>query len=237
MGRPDVGLVGDQGPADQGPRESSSADARRRRDRLRTDDPAVRGDRGECLEGQLLPVVSFDDGVRRPARGRRSAPVKYLPRDQANALRNAAEGLDQSVVVNVLLDTGLRLAEFCAIRRPDVDWQARRLRVAGKGGKVRTVPLTRHAAELLAAILTGRDAMPLRPRTVQRLLERTANRAGILERVFPHLLRHTFAVESLRRGISTPALQRVLGHARLAYTERYCALSPEDALAEYRDKW
>jgi integrase/recombinase XerD len=53
----------------------------------------------------------------------------------------------------------------------------------------------------------------------------------------PHVLRHTFAVAAVQKGISPPALQRLLGHDRLTTTEIYLNLSPEDVMRELREKW
>jgi integrase/recombinase XerD len=55
--------------------------------------------------------------------------------------------------------------------------------------------------------------------------------------VTPHVLRHTFAVTAVQKGISLPALQRLLGHDRLTTTEIYLNLSPEDVIREFHQKW
>jgi integrase/recombinase XerD len=69
------------------------------------------------------------------------------------------------------------------------------------------------------------------------MLRRLANRAQISRPVTPHVLRHTFAVSAVQKGISLPALQRLLGHDRLTTTEIYLNLSPEDVVREFREKW
>ena len=74
-------------------------------------------------------------------------------------------------------------------------------------------------------------------RTIQRVLTTVANRARITRRVSRHVLRHTFAVTAIQKGISLPALQRLLGHDRLTTTEIYLNLSPEEVLREFRAKW
>jgi integrase len=56
-------------------------------------------------------------------------------------------------------------------------------------------------------------------------------------RVTPHVLRHTFAVAAVQKGISTASLQRLLGHDHLATNEIYLNLSPEDVVREFREKW
>jgi integrase/recombinase XerD len=63
------------------------------------------------------------------------------------------------------------------------------------------------------------------------------NQAHIRRLVTPHVLRHTFSVTAIQKGISLPALQRLLGHDRLATTGIYLNLSPEEVLREFREKW
>ncbi len=77
----------------------------------------------------------------------------------------------------------------------------------------------------------------LSPRTIDQNIGQVANKAGISKPVSPHVLRHTFAVNCIKRGISTRALQTFLGHDRLTTTEIYLNLSPEDAIRELLDKW
>ena len=74
------------------------------------------------------------------------------------------------------------------------------------------------------------------PRTIQMLAKRMANRARISRPVTPHVLRHTFSVTAIQKGISLPALQRLLGHDRLTTTEVYLNLSPEEVVREFREK-
>ena len=68
-------------------------------------------------------------------------------------------------------------------------------------------------------------------------LKRIANRARISRTVSPHVLRHTFAVTAIHKGISLPALQRLLGHDTLLTTEIYLNLSPEHVVEEFQQKW
>jgi integrase/recombinase XerD len=72
---------------------------------------------------------------------------------------------------------------------------------------------------------------------MQLLVKRVANRARISRPVTPHVLRHTFAVTAVQKGISLPALQRLLGHDHLATTEIYLNLSPEEVVRKFREQW
>jgi integrase/recombinase XerD len=74
-------------------------------------------------------------------------------------------------------------------------------------------------------------------RTLQRVVARFANRANISRKVSPHVLRHTFSVTAVKKGISLPAVQRLLGQDHLATTEIYLNLSPEHVIREFIDKW
>ena len=74
-------------------------------------------------------------------------------------------------------------------------------------------------------------------RTIERIVKKVADKAGISKPVNPNVLRHNFAVNCIKKGISTRALQSLLGHDRLATTEIYLNLSPEDAIREFINKW
>ena len=63
------------------------------------------------------------------------------------------------------------------------------------------------------------------------------SQAHIRRQVTPHVLRHTFSVTAIQKGISLQALQRLLGHDRLTLTEIYLNLSSEEVLREFREEW
>ncbi len=153
-------------------------------------------------------------------------------------------------MVEVLLQTGLRASELCGLRVGDVTFTepgqpALLLVRQGKGMKDRVVPLPAHAEQAVKAYLATRDAWgpgdPLfvkgeqgRPLTRQGLgsvLARLYARCGIVG-ASVHTLRHTFATHSLRKGVSLPVVQEVLGHSTLVSTERYLHLLRETMCAE-----
>ena len=166
-----------------------------------------------------------------------------LSPDEANRLSNACQQHTEKLVIWTLLDTGLRVAELAGLQRNQIDWQGHRLRVKGKGGpfgtrsKIRVIPMSTRTQALLEAHFALYETFGMTPRTVQRLVKVVANRAAISRPVSPHVLRHTFAVTAVQKGISLPAVQRLLGHDNLATTEIYLNLSPEHVLSEYAQKW
>lgn len=166
-----------------------------------------------------------------------------LTQDEANRLANACETHEEKLVVWTLLDTGLRVSELADLTKDNVEWQSHRLRIYGKGGpygtkgKFRIVPLASRVQPLIEGHLGLHDKMEMGARTIERIVKRVANRAQIRRPVSPHVLRHTFSVTAIQKGISLPSLQRLLGHDRLTTTEIYLNLSPEEVIKEFQSKW
>jgi integrase/recombinase XerD len=162
--------------------------------------------------------------------------------EEATRLAQACQTVREKLVIWTLLDTGLRVSELANLTPTQIDWQGHRLTIYGKGGpygsrsKRRIIPLSARLQSLIAHHFALQDTIGLTPRAMQLLVKRVANRARISRPVTPHVLRHTFAVTAVQKGISLPALQRLLGHDRLATTEIYLNLSPEEVVREFRKK-
>ncbi|MCD6562546.1 MAG: tyrosine-type recombinase/integrase [Thermoproteales archaeon] len=163
--------------------------------------------------------------------------------DEVNRLTNACDTFREKFVVWTLLDTGLRLSEFADLKKENIQWQERRLVIYGKGGpygkksKRRIIPMTDRVRRLMEYHFAENNNIGLSKRTIERIVKEVADKAGISKPVTPHVLRHTFAVNCIKKGISTRALQTLLGHDRLTTTEIYLNLSPEDAIREFLNKW
>jgi len=177
-------------------------------------------------------------------------PYQYkrepLNDDEVNKLTNTCETFREKFIVWALLDTGLRLGEFADLTKDNIQWQERRLVIYGKGGiygkqsKRRIMPMTERVRRLFEYHFAENNIVRVKglsPRTIDRIIKQVANKAGISKPVSPHVLRHTFAVNCIKKGISTRALQTFLGHDRLSTTEIYLNLSPEDAIREFLEKW
>jgi integrase/recombinase XerD len=166
-----------------------------------------------------------------------------LTQDEATRLANTCQSHQEKLVIWTLLDTGLRVSELAKLNKDNIDWQGHRLMVYGKGGpygsqtKRRIIPLSPRVQPLLEGHFVLHDTLGMAPRTIQVMVKRVANRAHIRRPVTPHVLRHTFSITAIQKGISLPALQRLLGHDRLTTTEIYLNLSPEEVVWEFREKW
>ncbi|MCE4628223.1 MAG: tyrosine-type recombinase/integrase [Desulfurococcales archaeon] len=167
-----------------------------------------------------------------------------LTQEEVERLLGAVRDLTDLVIVALLFETGIRVGELLSIRVADVDLNNGTIRVRGKYGKERIVffgPLSRSAIE---ALLSQKRLGPydrlvdMSYQAVYKRLKKLALRAGLDPRkVRPHVLRHTFATEALRRGMSLPALQRLLGHSSIRITQRYLHLVTEDLKREYYEKF
>jgi len=163
--------------------------------------------------------------------------------DELNRLTNYCNTFKERFVILVLLDTGLRLSEFTDLKKENIQWQEGRLVIYGKGSpygkktKRRIIPMTDRVRRLIEYHFTENNNTGMSKRTVERIVKKVADKALISKPVSPHVLRHTFSVNCIKKGISTRALQSLLGHDRLATTEIYLKLSPEDAIREFLNKW
>jgi site-specific recombinase XerD len=180
-----------------------------------------------------------------PRRGRRLP--RALSPVEMERLVEAANGttpraLRDRALVELLYGAGLRVSEAVELQRGAVDVENRIVRLVGKGGKERIVPLGRPAAEAIRRYLAlGRPHLDRRYRAELFLnarggaltragaflvLRKLAGRAGLEpERVHPHLLRHSFATHLLEGGADLRSVQEMLGHADLGTTERYTHVS------------
>jgi integrase/recombinase XerC len=166
-----------------------------------------------------------------------------LPAAQADPAAAGLELLRDRALVELLYGAGLRVGEAVGLDVRDVDLLAREVRVLGKGRKERSVPLPEAARQALGAWLAvrrrpGYQAEPLfvalgrrtrgrrlGDRSVRRLLARRARGAGVADHVHPHRLRHSYATHLLDMGADLRSIQELLGHASLATTQRYLAVS------------
>ena len=177
----------------------------------------------------------------------------FLIQDEAKALveflANDEAHLRDRVILELLYGTGIRVSELVGLKissldlsQPGEGW----IRVQGKGNKERLVPLGGKAFEALQAHFEKRGMSlaererflfvktcakagdlnkPLTARSVQRIVKKYAQKAGLMKKVTPHTLRHSFATHLLEEGAGLRGIQEVLGHSSLSTTQRYTQVS------------
>ncbi|GMU42870.1 MAG: tyrosine recombinase XerC [Xanthomonadales bacterium PRO6] len=178
-----------------------------------------------------LPAVLDTDAVTR---------LVEIPADERLSIRDRA-------LLELFYSSGLRLAEVAALRWADLDLADASVRVLGKGGKTRIVPVGSQAVHALRALAAEGGAEPaqpvfgngrggaLSPRAIQARVRHWARKQGIWQRVHPHLLRHSFASHLLESSGNLRAVQELLGHADIGTTQIYTHLNFQH-LAEVYDQ-
>jgi integrase/recombinase XerD len=162
-------------------------------------------------------------------------PYQYkrepLSDDEANQFTDACETFYEKLVVWTLLETDLRVSELANLKKESILWQERRLVIYGKGHpcgkKTRRwiLSMTDCIKRLIDHHFAEHDNRGISSRTIQRSVKVVTNKADISKPVTPQVLRHTFSIDCIKKGISTRALTALLGHDRLATTEIYLNLS------------
>ena len=183
---------------------------------------------------------------------------KPLTAEKATALVDGAEivGDDElewiaardTAVLALLYGSGLRISEALSLKRGDAPVRGRdMLRVTGKGGKTRVVPVLPIASEAVEHYLKlcpmrpgsddplfiGARGKQLSPRIIQLKIARARAALGLPETATPHALRHSFATHLLGAGADLRAIQELLGHASLSTTQGYTEVDRAHLLKTY----
>jgi site-specific recombinase XerD len=195
-----------------------------------------------CREG--YPVEPAMLRVRAPKVAQKEME-SFAPK-QIETVLSAADAGWPRIAVEILLGTGMRVGELCALALEDVeeDGDATFLKIKrGKGAKFRRVPVSRQLRRELVRyvnrqrpecesdrLLVLSDGRPVSVGCVSHLFGRLHHRLGF--KVYAHKFRHTFATEYLRRGGEIERLRRILGHTTYVMVMRYVHLDKGDL---YRD--
>jgi integrase/recombinase XerC len=204
-------------------------------------------------------VLTADPGERLAVPGgRRALPgvlrqaeaARLLGEPDAEPVTGAVPGRDQAML-ELLYATGIRVGELCGLDVDDLDPARRLVRVLGKGGRERSVPVGVPAVRAVsrwlredrgllagpasgAALFLGVRGRRIDPRTVRRVVHDRVDRVPGAPSLGPHGLRHSAATHLLEGGADLRSVQELLGHASLATTQLYTHVSVERLRATYR---
>ena len=183
-------------------------------------------------------------GVRSPKSAKR-LPHALSPDEVTQLMRideDSALALRDKAMFELFYSSGLRLSELASLAPMDIDVADGTVRVTGKGGKTRVVPVGRHALTALAdwleqrariacasssdeaALFLGLSGRRLGVRAVQLRLKHWAAKLGLDTSLHPHMLRHSFASHVLQSSGDLRAVQEMLGHASISTTQIYTQL-------------
>lgn len=187
----------------------------------------------------------------------RTLPGHMRVQEMEELFRWAASGAAQCndltttrllAVLEVFYGSGLRLAELGSLNVGSIDLDRLQLRVLGKGGKERIVPVTESAAKAVRnylprraevaapgcpALFVGRHGNRLSNRYIQHTVQMAIRRFGSAANLSVHSLRHTFATHLLDAGADLMAVKELLGHASLSTTQIYAHTSKERLRRQY----
>jgi len=220
----------------------------------RADNPVPAGRRSSGTRATRGGLLAHVDGGRRRRGGRlvrqpRTLPESVEPGDVALFLSDLETHRDRAVALLMVLG-GLRAAEVRSVRLADVDMGRRQLRVVGKGGRERVVPVDgAFFTELVAYLRAERPpgcrtpecfvvlrgptrGAPMTEAGMRKIFRIHRERSGAT-RVRPHRLRHTYGTELASAGMDLLVLRQLMGHASPETTAAYVHLSPETLAVEY----
>ena len=174
--------------------------------------------------------------------------VTFLHFDEVERLLNeipedTETGLRDRAIIELLFSGGLRVSELCNLNRDSINLERREFMVRGKGRKDRPIFIDQSTADCIKDYLDMRtDSLPalflnnsknlqvpstsgdyrrLTPRSIERIVQGYARKAGITKHVTPHTLRHSFATDLLMNGADIRSVQSLLGHANISTTQIY----------------
>jgi site-specific recombinase XerD len=193
------------------------------------------------LEGDGRIAKNPTVGVETPKKERGSRTA--LRSDEYSKLLSLAGAQPRDyAILQVFLQTGMRVSELCALTRSAIDFETRTVHVGhGKGQKARTIALEKRGIQAIKSYLAVRpeslhDALflnyhgqPLGERGVRKMVAKYLKASGITKKISPHSLRHTFATYKAERGVSPYVLREWLGHARLDTTQIYVHMARENS--------
>lgn len=171
-----------------------------------------------------------------------------LSQEELEQVRYACETPREKAMIEFFYATGCRVSEFCGLKKNDINFTNKTVRLFGKGKKERYVPITPKAMILVKAYWNtrkdncefafatndNRESRKLNRTTVNRLFDDINARCNLSTKMTPHTLRHTTATIALGSGMPIQEIQTILGHSSLATTQRYAKVNMNDVVNDYR---
>jgi integrase/recombinase XerC len=192
------------------------------------------------LEGVGVISKSPTTGIEIPKREKNSR--QYLRSDEYTKMLSLAGANPRDyAILQVFLQTGIRVSELASLRITDIDFIKPSITVRGKGSVEREISLEKKGVHALKSYLALRpeslsqrvflnyQGEPISERGIRKLVVKYRKEAGITKKASCHTLRHTFATYKAEKGVSAFQLQQWLGHANLNTTQIYVHLGKQNA--------
>lgn len=168
--------------------------------------------------------------------------VKYLDENSLTYLLNLMEQdyeiRNHYLILEILYSTGLRVSELCNLKKSNIDFDNNFIRILGKGNKVRNIPITEKLKCIFLELVEKNNSQDdylfktknggkLYPKYIERIVKKYLSDISEDGKVYPHLIRHTFATHLLKRGADIRSIKELLGHESLETTTVYAHVNIE----------
>ena len=160
-----------------------------------------------------------------------------------SAFDNSTIGIRNSLILEILYSTGIRVGEIVNIKIKDIDFSNKSIKINGKGNKDRIVYYGTKCSDLLDKyinnsynelninnldyLIISKTGKKISDREIRKIVDEAAIKCGLNFKISPHVLRHTFASHMLLDGADIRSVQELLGHENLSTTQIYTHISNE----------
>jgi site-specific recombinase XerD len=201
--------------------------------KLKINDPASIGHNVFALKYFFREILKQNLNIPNPKRNKRMPEI--LTPNEIKEMINKTSNIKHKLVLKVLYGCGLRVGELVNLKKEDINFNEGLLHIRlAKGKKDRFVKIPSSLIEELKAYSTLLNEEVLFPsnrggkltkKTIGKIVENSAKKAGITKEVYPHLLRHSFATHLLESGVDLRIIQKLLGHSDIKTTQIYTQIS------------
>jgi integrase/recombinase XerD len=167
--------------------------------------------------------------IGRPRKSRHLPDV--LSKEEIGKMIKVTDNLKHKCLISIIYSCGLRRKEALTLKIEDIDSKRMLIKINGKGDKDRYIGFSNNLLEMLRAyyrecrptdyLFQGQNGGMYSEESVWKVVKEAARKAGIKRRVYPHILRHSFATHHIEQGVDIRFIQEWLGHESIKTTQRY----------------
>ncbi len=201
--------------------------------KLETKDPSSVHHLIFAIEYFFKNILSQKIYIPKPKRNKTLPAI--LTKEEIALIVKSTTNIKHRLIIKLLYGCGLRVSEIISLKKEDINFEENLIHIKlAKGKKDRFVKIPDSLTQELMAFcnLTGTEILfpsarsgKLTKKTITKIVQNSAKKAGIKKRVYPHLLRHSFATHLLEQGTDLRIIQKLLGHSDIKTTQIYTQIS------------